>query len=450
MPDESQDQLARLLPLANRLAMPTRPELRRPRRMELATYRVRVDLDHAAPPIWRRLDVRSDLTLDLLHQILQTAFDWTDSHLHRFSLGGGPFDWDSQLFLCSYDVEEGEFEEDGNIAASDVRLDETLQDPGDVLRYVYDYGASWELTLRLEEVLPAATDTPSAVAVDGRRAAPPDDCGGMTDAESLAEVLNDPAHFDLDELNQALRSPYVLLLEASVDQRLVALVNRLRSTDLGADLAARVISLSSEPTTLSPDDTSRALRAHRWFLDRAAEGGLPLTSAGYMKPADVEVAARVVPAVHDRIGKNNRETHLFPLLELREWLRSSGLIRKYKDTLVLTKAGAAARVDPPRLWDVFAQRLLEVEDGFETDATLLYLAYAASSPDGVVPLETLARALSHLGWQHRDGRDLQHYELYGLPVMGVLENVTETDADRHRRVSPAAATLARAALRWHP
>ncbi|WP_264072478.1 plasmid pRiA4b ORF-3 family protein [Mycolicibacterium pulveris] len=60
-----------------------RPELRRPPRDELAVYRVRVDLDQARPPIWRRLDLRSDVTLDVPHQVLQAAFSWLDYHLHR-------------------------------------------------------------------------------------------------------------------------------------------------------------------------------------------------------------------------------------------------------------------------------------------------------------------------------------------------------------------------------
>lgn len=37
------------------------------------TYRVRVDLDGAKTPIWRRLELRSDLRLDQLHPVLQTA-----------------------------------------------------------------------------------------------------------------------------------------------------------------------------------------------------------------------------------------------------------------------------------------------------------------------------------------------------------------------------------------
>ncbi len=51
-----------------------RPELRRPPQDEVAIYRIRVDLDHAEPPIWRRLDLRSDLPLDVVHQVLQVAF----------------------------------------------------------------------------------------------------------------------------------------------------------------------------------------------------------------------------------------------------------------------------------------------------------------------------------------------------------------------------------------
>ena len=115
----------------------SRPYLRRARRRDVVVYRVRVHLDDAQPPIWRRLDLRSNLTLDLLHQVLQVAFDWTDSHLHRFSLGGGAFDHHSQSFLCPYDVDNKEWpEDDDGLPAAETRLDETLCEPGDVLHYL--------------------------------------------------------------------------------------------------------------------------------------------------------------------------------------------------------------------------------------------------------------------------------------------------------------------------
>lgn len=426
-----------------------RPELRRAPFDALKTFRVRVDLDGAQPPIWRRLDVRSDLTLDAVHQVLQVAFDWTDSHLHRFSLGGHAFDRTSQLFLCPYDVEEGELDDEGGIPASDVRLDETLHQPGDVLSYLYDYGDSWELTIRLEEVLPASPDAPSAVALGGRRAAPPEDSGGGTDLASIALEVDDPMRFDLDELNHALRAPYFILREHGVDQRLVELVTRLSYTPVGEDLAARTVTLVSEPTRLCDDEMNAALRGCMWFLNRATEGGIQLTSAGYLKPADVEAASRVVPVMGDWIGKNNRESSAAPLLGFRHSLQSMGLLRKYKGSLLLTRVGASAQRDPRRLWDLIAAKLVPAEDGFDRDATLLLLAYAASSAGHEVPLQLIAEALSHLGWQHHYGRPLQGYELYRLRAFDTLRNVAGEQAVLGGRcvISPAAAALARAALR---
>ncbi|MGR3379911.1 plasmid pRiA4b ORF-3 family protein, partial [Roseovarius indicus] len=46
--------------------------------------RLHVSLAEIDPPIWRRLVVPSDWTLDRLHLVLQAAFSWTDSHLHEF------------------------------------------------------------------------------------------------------------------------------------------------------------------------------------------------------------------------------------------------------------------------------------------------------------------------------------------------------------------------------
>lgn len=427
-----------------------RPELRRPPRDEATTYRIRVDLDHAAPPIWRRLDLRSDLPLDVVHQVLQVAFAWTDSHLHRFSLGGHPFDQTSQLFLCPFDVEEGEEGDDGGIPAAEVRLDETLHEPGDVLRYVYDYGDSWELSLLLEKVLPATPESPTASAVDGRRASPPEDSGGATDVESLAMVLDDPARFDLDELDQALRAPYFVLRENGVDPRLVDLVNRLQCTRVGKGLAQRMLTLISEPTSLDPEHMASALSAHRWFLDRAKGGGIELTSAGYLKAADVEAAAKVVPAMGDWIGKHNRESLAGPLLEFRKSLQSMGLLRKSKGTLQLTRTGAVAQRDPAKLWQHLASRLVPDKPGqFETIASLLLLAYASTSAGAPLPRVEIATALSELGWRQRDGSELDGYQIYRVDAFTTLVNVSDRRAqfgDRDR-MSPAAAALARAALR---
>ncbi len=75
-----------------------------------------------------------------------------------------------------------------------------------------------------------------------------------------------------------------------------------------------MMSLVLVPPEPSTEERTECLRAHRWFLDRAQDGGIELTSAGYLKPADVEAASRVLPAMSDWLGKNNRESLAGPLL----------------------------------------------------------------------------------------------------------------------------------------
>jgi hypothetical protein len=427
---------------------PPRASRRRPPREETLIYRVRVDLEDASPPIWRRLDLRSDLTLDAVHQVLQAAFGWTDSHLHRFALGDSVFDLNAELFLCPWDVEEGE---DEGVPAKDVKLDETLAEPGDVLRYCYDYGDSWDLTIKLERVLgPADHQVAAALCVDGRRAAPPEDCGGLRTAEDLAEVLDDPAHFDLNEINQALTNPYVQLTDAGVDPRLRDLLLRLRGTDIGDELVARTWALTQRDPTVSSDQRAVALHPFLWFLDRAGGQDLMLTAAGYLKPHDVTAAAAVVPGGAQWIGAKNREIDTYPVLAFRELLQKLGLLRKYKGRLLLTKAGASARGNPDRLWQHLAERLpLGRDTDMDIPAGLMVLVFAASAPDQSVPLSEIAEALTTLGWREGSGsitaRSVEHA---ASATLAVLDSMTpyRREVGGSRRVSVSAAELAGAAV----
>jgi hypothetical protein len=441
--------LSRLRVQPGEQVRPRRRELRRPRLAELQRFVVRVDLRHAKPPIWRRLEVRSDLTLDVVHKVLQATFGWTDSHLWRFSLGGDPFSASSQVFLCPWDVEEGEFEDEGVIPAGAVRLDEVIQNAGEILSYAYDYGDGWELALRLEDVLPVAAGTSSAVAVDGRRAAPPEDCGGRRTADELAEVLQEPSLFDLDEVNEALQNPFIVLREHGLDPRLATLIDRLTYSPVGEDLASRALSLLDVRPVPDEKALHASLKPFIWFLDRAAEGGIQLTASGYLKPADVTSAAEVLPTMHGWIGKANRENDTFPVLDFRKALQTVGLLRKQKGSLLLTRAGHDAHAAWSTLWNHLADRLVPNTDGFDTEATLLVLLYTATSDQSEPPLGTIAEALNHLGWQSGDRTPITTSDLYRLPAFDVLRNLTiaHPSAGEWWRIGHEVAELARAALR---
>jgi hypothetical protein len=143
-----------------------------------STYTLRVEIEHSEPPIWRRLAVRSDLRLDALHRLLQAAFGWQDSHLHRFALGDA---YTGPSFLTAFDLEEGE----EGMSEEDARLDQVLTAAGDRLTYEYDFGDGWTHLVTLESADPAK-EGPATRCLDGERAGPVEDSGGIHHYEAIA------------------------------------------------------------------------------------------------------------------------------------------------------------------------------------------------------------------------------------------------------------------------
>src|SRR5688572_12114479 len=152
------------------------PTLRRVPRA-VRGVRVRLDLHGAKPPVWTRLELPGDLTLPRVHDVIQAAMGWYDSHLHPFRTGR---DHRSPYFVTTFDLEEGEH----GVLEDDVRLDQLLATEGDELWYEYDFGDGWDHVLRVEEAL---DKPPSTVhCTDGRMACPPEDCGGIGGYQELA------------------------------------------------------------------------------------------------------------------------------------------------------------------------------------------------------------------------------------------------------------------------
>jgi len=113
--------------------------------------------------------------------------------------------------------------------------------------------------------------------------------------------------------------------------------------------------------------------------------------------------------------------------------------------LLLTKAGAALREDPVRLWQHVAERLAgRPKDSCTRTATALVLVAAAG---GRVDDEQLAAVLTAAGWSGRGGAGVHRSAVRG--AAGHLDDVLDVvGADQGRRsVTDAGRGLARAALR---
>ena len=146
--------------------------------------RIRIELQEIEPRIWRRIDVPLSSTLLALHNFVQFAFRWTDSHLFEFEIG------DRRYGQPEYD----RYADERLYKAASIRL-KTVVDRGiDQLLYVYDFGDNWRHDLFIEEVRDGERDVDYPVFVAGERRVPPEDVGGVTGFMEFLEASRNPLH----------------------------------------------------------------------------------------------------------------------------------------------------------------------------------------------------------------------------------------------------------------
>jgi Plasmid pRiA4b ORF-3-like protein len=150
-------------------------------------YQFKITLKDARPPIWRRIQVK-DCTLDKLHEHIQTAMGWTNSHLHHFHLGG-------QAYGDPLLMQEN-FEEFGYEDSIRTRLSDILPRTGKRFRFEYEYefGDSWWHEVLFEGCLRAEQGGRYPVCVEGARACPPEDVGGVWGYADFLDAIRDPDH----------------------------------------------------------------------------------------------------------------------------------------------------------------------------------------------------------------------------------------------------------------
>jgi Plasmid pRiA4b ORF-3-like protein len=129
-------------------------------------YQFRVVLQGISPLIWRRLLICSDMSLAALHAALQIVFAWSDVHVHHFHIHGKEYG--------GARVGGPSFEDDPR----QVPLGQLRLHRGERFTSVYNVIDHWVCDLRLEAVLRPDSGGHYPVCLEGKRAAPPEDCGG--------------------------------------------------------------------------------------------------------------------------------------------------------------------------------------------------------------------------------------------------------------------------------
>jgi len=231
---------------------------------------------------------------------------------------------------------------------------------------------------------------------------------------------------------------------------LTDLLNRLDGTPAGDELKQRAVTVSTSTLVGEPIDHAAALTAHRWILDRAVGDGMTLTAAGYLKPADVRQLAELMPTMRDWLWAVGREIDAHPVLGFRDYLKEIGLLRKYKATLRLSRAGRDAQLDPERLWQHLAETLVPTASSFVEQAAVVIMITMASS-DGRIDVRSIAHTMSEAGWAQQSGGPVDDRDIYPVwnDLWNALGNIGEPDPDalrEDRTLTTAARTLVHDAL----
>jgi hypothetical protein len=129
-------------------------------------YQLHIALRGIRPPVWRRVQVPGTLLLAGLHDVIQTMFGWTDSHLHQFFIGdaayGRPMDFDEAVL---------------DEAAS--TLAEAVGARVKRFTYVYDFGDDWVHDVAVEKLIAGNSGSERPLCIGGKRRRPREDCGGV-------------------------------------------------------------------------------------------------------------------------------------------------------------------------------------------------------------------------------------------------------------------------------
>lgn len=146
------------------------------------------------PRIWRRFLITPAATFMDLHEAIQGACGWRDYHLYEFREAvadegkqNWPYSAEQHPIARSEHVEPDEYGDDVPVA-DEVDLESYFTEEQSRCYYVYDFGDYWEHLIELKQV----TDLHDRFFqrfVDGARAFPPEDCGGIPSYEECCEAL---------------------------------------------------------------------------------------------------------------------------------------------------------------------------------------------------------------------------------------------------------------------
>jgi hypothetical protein len=148
----------------------------------------KITLEDIRPPVWRRIQVPDYYTFWDLHVAIQDSMGWLDSHLHHFEVY---FPESNVTIKTGIPDEDGE---ENILPGWQEGVARCFEERKPKIRYTYDYGDDWNHAVKFEGIRPREAGRKYPLCLDGRRACPPEDCGGPYSYPDLLKIIADKEH----------------------------------------------------------------------------------------------------------------------------------------------------------------------------------------------------------------------------------------------------------------
>jgi hypothetical protein len=153
-------------------------------------YQLKIQLNRIKPSVYRKILVKPNLKLSVLHDIIQIVMPWGGHHLHQFEIFGQNY---------SDDVDNSPLDSmDDIISSNKIKLNQIFNTLKQKIYYEYDFGDYWLHTITFEKEV-ELKEKFKAKLIGGKNACPPDDCGGPYGYYELLEIINNPEHEDYED-----------------------------------------------------------------------------------------------------------------------------------------------------------------------------------------------------------------------------------------------------------
>ena len=166
-------------------------------------FQFKITLEGINPIIWRRIHVLAKYSFWDLHVAIQDSMGWFDCHLHAFR-----YKRPHGTKIIEIGIPIDDFDDIEVLPGWDEYIADCFVEPGRNIKYEYDFGDSWNHEILLEVILLKEKGIKYPQCIDGQRACPPEDCGGVWGYKNLLKILRDPNHEEYKSMTEWLSGWY--------------------------------------------------------------------------------------------------------------------------------------------------------------------------------------------------------------------------------------------------